>query len=65
MQLLRRIEIHLRRSDTPPSRFGRQALGDPGLVKDLRNGREPRPATIRRLCEYLARAESEEPRKRP
>ena len=53
MQLLRRIEKHLKRSATPPSRFGRHVLGDPRFVFDLRNGREPRPQTAARVHAWL------------
>lgn len=53
MVLLRVIECHLARTQTPPSRFGREALGDPHLVRDLRNGRQLRPKTMARLCAYL------------
>ena len=57
MHLLRRIETFLSRSATTPARFGREAMGDPRFVFDLRKGREPRPATVRRVAEWLARAE--------
>lgn len=53
MNLLRRIEIYLRRSGTAPTRFGRDAVGDPRFVFDLRNGREPRPATRARVAAWL------------
>lgn len=54
MHLLSVIEKHLRRSGTPPTRFGREAVGDPRFVLDLRNGREPRPTTVSRVSAYLA-----------
>ena len=57
MNLLRRIERYMRRSETPPTRFGREATGDPRFVFDLRNGREPRPETRRRVHEWLDRRE--------
>ena len=57
MHLLRRIERHLRASGTPPTRFGREVLHDPRFVFDLRNGREPRSSTARRVAEYLERLE--------
>ena len=38
MHLLRMIEQYLRRTGTPPTRFGRDAVGDPRFVGDLRNG---------------------------
>lgn len=53
MHLLRTIELHLRRTGTPPTRFGREVLGDPRFVLDLRNGREPRESTQRRVFAYL------------
>jgi hypothetical protein len=57
LNLLGRIERHLRRSGTPPTRFGRDALGDPRLVFDLRRGREPRPRVAARISAYLDEAE--------
>lgn len=56
MQLLREVEKHLRQNDTPPTRFGREAMGDPRFVFDLRNGRDPRPGTIARVLAYLRAA---------
>lgn len=53
MHLLREVEKFLRRCDIPPTRFGREALGDPRFVFDLRNGRDPRQRTIERVREYL------------
>ena len=58
MHLLSSIEKFLRRSGTPPTRFGREAMGDPRFVLDLRNGREPRPATASKVRAYLARKEA-------
>lgn len=53
MHLLRRIERHLRRHDTPPTRFGREAARDPRLVHDLRNGREPGAKLTARVVRYM------------
>ena len=53
MHLLRRVERYLKRSGTPPTRFGREALRDPRFVFDLRSGREPRAATVRRVEAFL------------
>jgi len=55
MHLLSAIEKFLRRTRIPPTRFGREAVGDPRFVDDLRNGREPRAATVARVADYLAR----------
>jgi hypothetical protein len=32
-------------------------MGDPRFVFDLRNGREPRPATVRRVLAFLETAQ--------
>jgi hypothetical protein len=58
VHLLRRIERYLRRSGTPATRFGREAVRDPRIVKDMRNGREPGPKMIARLSDYLDMAET-------
>jgi hypothetical protein len=47
----------LRQTDIPPTRFGRIAMGDPRFVFDLRNGRDPRPETVARVCAYLEAAQ--------
>ncbi len=57
--LLRRIERYLRFSGTAPTTFGREALRDPRFVFDLRDGREPRPTTTRRVAAYLDRMEQD------
>ena len=51
--LLRDVEKFLRRSDVAPTRFGRDAMGDPRFVFDLRNGRDPRPRTVAKVRAYL------------
>ena len=53
MHLLREVERFLRRNGTPATRFGREAMGDPRFVFDLRNGRDPRPETVERVRAYL------------
>lgn len=53
MYLLRAIEQHLRRTGTAPTRFGREVMGDPRFVEDLRRGREPRAGTERRVRAYI------------
>lgn len=54
MTLLQRIEKHMTRTGTTPTRFGRDAVGDPHLVRDLRNERQPRPKMVARLDAFLA-----------
>jgi hypothetical protein len=53
MYLMRRIELFLQRAEITPTRFGREALGDPRLVSDLKNGRELREATAARVVAWL------------
>lgn len=53
MQLLREVEKFLRNNDTAPARFGREAVGDPRFVFDLRRGREPRAITVARVRAFL------------
>jgi hypothetical protein len=53
VHLLREVEKFLRQSDVAPTRFGREAVGDPRFVFDLRNGRDPRPTTVARVLAYL------------
>ncbi|HWU03748.1 MAG TPA: hypothetical protein VN222_13495 [Novosphingobium sp.] len=37
----------------PWTRFGRLAAGDPRLVSDLRNGRQPRQGLIARIEAFI------------
>ena len=53
MTLLRRIERHLDPTGMPPTRFGRESVGAPRFVFDLRAGREPRPETTQRVLAWL------------
>ena len=53
MQLMRRIERFLEQADMKPTRFGREAVGDPRLISDMKNGRELRDATIARIQAWL------------
>ena len=54
--LLRRIEQYLKERRMPPARFGREAVGDPNFVFDLRDGRVPRERTAARVYAYLDHA---------
>lgn len=53
MQILRDVEKYLRKAEVPATTFGRQAMGDPRFVFDLRRGREPRARTIERVRAFL------------
>lgn len=54
MSILRKIESFLRDTGMAPTRFGRDAVRDPRLVFDMRNGREPSPKMIQKAIIYLA-----------
>lgn len=58
MNLLEKIEKHLKENHISATRFGRRAVGDPRFVLDLRMGRRPRRRTIERLEAYLAVSQS-------
>jgi hypothetical protein len=51
--LLARIDAYLRQTKTAPTRFGRDAVGDPKFVQNLRDGRRPREGTRRRVLAYI------------
>ncbi len=59
--LLQRVEKFIKERRMPPTRFGRDALRDPCFVFDLRDGREPRVATTKRVLDYLEREERLDP----
>jgi hypothetical protein len=54
--LANEIERYLRRTGTPPTRFGRDAVGDPRLVFDLRRGRSIGADLTERLRRYMESA---------
>jgi len=51
--LIRKIEVFLRRTGMPATKFGRLAARDPRFVFDLRNGREPRGRTEKRMEHFM------------
>ncbi|GGD48883.1 hypothetical protein GRI62_07765 [Erythrobacter arachoides] len=51
--LIRQIEVFLKHTRMPVTRFGRLATSDPRFVLDLRNGRVPRPATQSRVEHFM------------
>lgn len=57
VHLLSEVERFLRRSQTAPTRFGREVVGDPRFVFDLRRGREPRQRTVSRVRQFLEAAQ--------
>lgn len=53
MSTLRSIERFLQSSGMAPTAFGRQAVRDPRLVFDLRNGRELTDRMKRRIEHFM------------
>lgn len=53
--ILDRIDHYLRSSKSSPSRLGRDAVGDPNFVMNLRDGRRPRQATLDRVIAFIER----------
>ena len=53
--LLRAVERHLLERQVKAATFGREAVGDPSFVFDLRRGREPRASTVKRVTDYMHR----------
>jgi len=51
--LIRKIEVFLRRTGMRATTFGRLAARDPRFVFDLRDGREPRARTERRVEHFM------------
>ena len=51
--LIRKVEVFLRRTGMPATKFGRLAARDPRFVADLRNGRLPRERTERRVEHFM------------
>ena len=51
--ILDRIDRYLRATKTTPSRLGREAVGDPNFVMNLRDGRQPRQATLDRVIAFI------------
>lgn len=56
VDLLSEVEKFLRSTYVAPARFGREVMGDPRFVFDLRNGREPRERTVTRVRTILKEA---------
>jgi hypothetical protein len=52
-QFHREVEAFLERSDFKPTEFGRQAVGDPSLVLNLRRGRSPTLITADRILAFI------------
>jgi hypothetical protein len=51
--LLSEIDGFLAQTGIAPSIFGRDAVGDPNLLRNLRAGRELRSATAKRVRDFI------------
>lgn len=63
LDLLAIVEAHIASSGMSKSSFGLAAMGDPCFVDQLREGREPRRRTVRRVMEFIATGERYDPAK--
>ncbi len=54
MSLLRKIQGYCRRTEMPPTKFGRLAVNDPRLVGDLARGRQPGRSIEARVKNFIA-----------
>ncbi len=54
MNILYDVERFLKQTGMPASQFGRMVARDPCLVRDMRNGREPRPRLRANIASHLA-----------
>lgn len=57
--LIASVRNFLKRTDMPPSTFGRRAAGDPRFYSDMKSGRVPRPQTAARIRQFMADYEQE------
>ena len=57
-QFHRTLEEFLERSGVKPTEFGRQAVGDPSLILNLRRGRSPSLATADRILTFIRESEA-------
>ena len=48
-----RVDAFLERTGVGPATLGRQAVGDPNLVRELRHGRSPTLATVDQLLAFM------------
>jgi sulfate adenylyltransferase subunit 2 len=58
---LKEIEAFLETSTIDPTNFGKQALGDPSFVFDLRKGRSPSTRTIEKLRAFMRKPTEPKP----
>lgn len=55
MHLRTQVELYLKATGMPPTRFGREAVRDPRLVHDMRRGREIGAKLAARVIAFVER----------
>ncbi|KQN12023.1 hypothetical protein [Sphingomonas sp. Leaf28] len=58
-ELVASIDAFLDRHSMRPTRFGRDATGEPQLIDSLRNGRSPSLDTAGRITRFMAKRDAE------
>lgn len=53
-QFISRVSAFLRRSGLSPTAFGKKALGDPNLMRQIGRGRSPSLRTADRILAFIA-----------
>lgn len=51
--VLQQAEKFIQDNALPPTTFGRRVNKDPRLLLDMRNGRQPREATTKRIIAFI------------
>ena len=57
--LLDEVNSFLNRVGMAPTQFGKDAIGDPNLVRHLRAGRDPRLSTAQRVRDFMVQYEAD------
>lgn len=58
-ELVEKIDAFLERHNMPESRFGRDAVGEPGLVGRIRKGSSPTLDMLNRIADFMASRDAE------
>ena len=63
-QFLSRVEAFLASSRMKTAEFGRESIGDPNFVANLRRGRSPTLGTADKVLSYIEKLEKDAERRR-
>lgn len=58
-ELLVKVRAFLERHDMAPTRFGREATGEPQLIDSIERGRSPSLKTAQRIAAFMAEKDAE------